>query len=320
MSGGTKKTTQESAPWAAAQPALQAGLDSATELFNSGELFKPYTGSLVTPFSSQTQAGMNALQGNAEGAIASGALNKPVDWLTSLYGQGGLSADQQGVADQWRNTASGAELGQVSPAFADAMRAVQDSARDSVNLSVSGAGRYGSGQHTDVLAKSVGDVTNRMMVDEYGRQLQRQDAARSALAGLGQQGMANMFGATAALPGAWQTAGQPAMDLMTVGALNEDLTTRQNADAYRIAQEQNQQQQKATEWLTQIGSGIGAMGGTTTQTTPGASPLQTLLGAGLGLTSLFGNPFASLLGPAVGGVAGAATGAPMDIRPPWLRA
>lgn len=299
MSGGTKKTTTESQPWAAAQPALKASLEGAQGLYDSGSLFTPYTGSMVTPFSQQTQAGLGAMEARANDAIASGTLNQPVDFLSSVYGQGGLSADQKGVADQWRNTASGAELGQVSPAFQAALEAVQGSARDAVNLSVSGAGRYGSGQHNAALGTAVGDVTNRMMVDEYGRQLSRQDAARASLAGLGQQGLANQFAAGEAMPGAWQTAGMPAMDLMTVGAMNEDLSARTLADQFRIWQEKQQQDQKSVEWLNQIGAGTGAMGGTQTQTQPAASPLTQALGLGLGLTSLFGNPFGAAMGSAV---------------------
>lgn len=291
MSGGTKTTKQESAPWAAAQPALNAALGGAQNLYDSNSLFTPYTGSLVTPFSGDTLSGFDALRGNANGAIASGSMQQPMDFLGGVFGSGGLSADQQGVADQWRNTASGAELGTTSPAFNDLLRRVQDSTRTGVDLSMSANGRYGSGQHTGTLADALGGVTGQMLDTEYGRQLQRQDAARSSLAGLGQQGMANQFGATAALPGAYDAAGQPARDLMGIGSAQEAKSAQTLMDEFRKWQEQTGQQQKATEWLSGIAGGMGGLGGTTTMTQPAPSPLMQLLGAGLGISSLFGNPF-----------------------------
>ncbi|MDP3971974.1 MAG: hypothetical protein Q8P61_03575, partial [Candidatus Nanopelagicales bacterium] len=169
MSGGTKETKQTSDPWAAAQPALKTGLSSAESLFGSGDLFKPYTGSTVVPFSPQTQTGMGAVEGQAQGALASGALNRPMDFFGNLFESGGMSPDQQGVADQWRTTASGSELNQFSPEFENVLSRSLGDARTGVDLSVSGAGRYGSGQHTDVLADRLGRVSSEARLGEYGR-------------------------------------------------------------------------------------------------------------------------------------------------------
>lgn len=298
---GEKKTTHD--PWKAAQPALKTSLQGAEDLYASGGLFKPYMGSLVTPFSGDTTAGMGALRGSANDAMASGALNRPMDFFSSMFDSGGLSQDQQGVADQWRNTASGAELGQTSSVFDDLIRRATDTARTGVDLSISGAGRYGSGQHSDVLAHTLGGITSGMLQDEYGRQLGRQDSARANLAGLGQQGLANQFGASAALPGAYAASQQPSRDLLGLGQMQEAKDQQTLLDEFRRWQEQNTQQQKSVEWLNQIGSSTGALGGTTTQ--PGPSPLTTLLGGAMGLTSLFGNPFAGMINPLTGGYFGA---------------
>lgn len=293
MSGEDKTITQgNNEPWAAAQPALKTGLADAESLYKSGEGFKPYTGSTVVPYSDQSQAGMTAIENQATGALAGdNPMAKPLDFYSGLYDSGGLSADQQGVADQWRTTASGAELGNTSPAFDSVLKRVQDDTRTGVDLSMSGTGRYGSpGAHQGVLARELGGVTDKMMVDEYGRQLGRMDQARGSLAGLGQQGITNRFGAGEAMPGAWSASQQPATDLMKVGSMYEDLAGRTMADQQRIFGETQDAPKKALEWLNAIGAGAGSLGGSSVGSTtqPSPNPFLQLLAGGLGATSLFG--------------------------------
>lgn len=300
MSGDNKQTTTgTSEPWKEAQPALKTGLSDATSLYKSGQGFQPYTGSTVVPYADQTMAGMNAIQNQATGALGgNNPMQQPLDFYSGLYGQGGLSADQRGVADQWRNTASGAEMNNTSPYFEDVLQRSLGDARTGVDLSISGAGRYGSGNHTGVLADRLGGISSQARLGEYMNQQGRMDTARGNLAGLGQQGITNLFGAGSALPGAWTSSQMPATDLMKLGTMYEDLAGRTMGDQERIFRETQESPLKAVEWLNAIGSGAGSLGSSQygTQQQPSPNPFLQI-GAGLlGGNSLLGNPLGGLFG------------------------
>jgi hypothetical protein len=297
MSGGSQQTsTATQTPWEPAQGMLKTGIKDATNIYKSGEAFKPYTGSTVVPFADQTMGGMNAIQGNALGAIESGSMDKPMNFFGSMLDNGGLSSDQRGVADQWRNTASGAELENLPPEFQNVLSRSLEDAGTAANLGMSGAGRYGSGMHMDVLGDRLGRVASEARLGEYGRQQGRMDTARTNLAGLGQQGIANQFGAAQGMPGAWDTSQRPATDLMKVGGMYEDLAGRTMADQLRIFEETQNAPREAVEWLSAIGNGTGSLGGTQRQIQPGTNPFVQALGYGLGANSLLGNPLGGLFG------------------------
>jgi hypothetical protein len=297
MGGSSKETTQATnEPWSAAQPLLKQGIKDAGNVYKQGDAWSPYTGSTVVPYANQTMSGMNAIQGNAQDAMSSGAMRKPLSFFGSMFDNGGLSADQRGVADQWRNTASGAELLNTSPEFNDVLQRSLNDASTGVNLGISGAGRYGSGMHTDVLANTLGGISSNARLGEYGRQLGRMDTARNSLAGMGQQGIANQFGAAQGMPGAWETGQMPATDLMKVGGMYEDLAGRTMQDQMRIFEERQNAKTAPIEWLSAIGTGAGSLGGTSRQISPGTNPFVQALGIGLGTNSLLGNPLGGLFG------------------------
>ena len=298
MSGGSDKTVTQasSEPWKEAQPALKTGLADAKNIYKSGQGFQPYTGSTVVPFADQTMAGAGDIQNRALSSMSGpNAFNNAFD-MYGGYVQNGLSGDQQGVADQWRNTASGSELNNTSSAFNDVLRRTQDDTRTGVDLSMSANGRYGSGGHTGVLADRLGGVTAQMLDANYGRELGRQDSARMNLANMGQQGITNQFGAAGALPGAYDAQNAPATDLMKVGSMYEDLAGRTMADNMRIFQETQQAPMRAVEWLNAIGSGAGSLGGSQSGSSqaPSPNPFVQVLGGGLGLNSLLGNPLGGI--------------------------
>ena len=284
MSGGQQKTTtrSESSPWKEAQPALKTGLEDAQNLYSSGQGFQPYTGSTVVPFSDQTMAGMTDIQNRATSSMGSDIWGKPMGVYGDLLSNQGLSQMQRDVADQWRGTAAGADQDPVFQRVRD--KTLADAAHYA-NLGASGRGRYGSGKHADVVARSVGDLSDRM----YMGQLGRMDAARSNLANLGQQGVANQFGAAGQLPSAFESQLAPSRALMGVGSMYEDLAGRTMADNLRIFNETQQAPLRAVEWLNAIGSGAGALGGsgTSTASQPGPNPFMQAAGIGLGLGGLF---------------------------------
>lgn len=139
------------------------------------------------------QSGLTNAQRNAMGDFQG---------LQNRLGNNGLSNVQDQALRNYRQTANASYDMNANPGFADVLSAAQDSARNAANLTASATGRYGSGVHQGAVAQNVGDLTNRMVSDDYNRFLGRQDNANAAMANLGQQGVgntSNLAGSIAAL-------------------------------------------------------------------------------------------------------------------------
>lgn len=301
MSSGSKETTQTSSaePWDASQGLLKTGLKDAESVYKAGTAFQPTTMSTVVPFSNQTMAGMGDIESKATAAMTDGTgMDKAYDFYSDMFNDGGLSDDQRSIADMWRSTAGGADLSTINPEFDNVLRRTGDDIRTQTGLSMSGAGRYGSGLHQGVLADRIGDVSSKMRAGEWERQLGRMDSSRTNLANLGQQGITNRFGAADALPGAYEATKAPAKDLMSIGTMYEDLMGRSMADRIRIAEEQKTAPLRAIEWINSIGTGAGSLGGdrSTVSTQPAPNPFLQMGATALGFNKLAGNPLAALFG------------------------
>lgn len=285
MSGGSKTqtTTTNNAPWSAAQPALKTGLDQATKLFNADPTGKNtvYTGSTVVPWDRRTSHGMNEIMQNAyanwDGRGLSGKYQEVID-------QGGFTDPQKVAVKNAQRTANSTFDINANPAFQQVLQQAQGAARDSVNLSAGSAGRYGGAIHQGNLASEVGDLTSRMVGQEYQNWQNRRDAANSNLFNMGQQGIGNLGTAYAGL-------NQPAQDLMQVGAMNEDLATRRLNDRLRVFNDKNNAPWQQLGRLNAIASGSGQLGGTTTQSQPGQNPFLSALGYGATGLGLLGGLF-----------------------------
>lgn len=285
MSGGSKNqtTTTNSAPWSAAQPALQLGLTGATNAYNADPtgMKSVYTGSTVTPWSANTQAGMgqvrDAANANSGGAGTSGQFQ-------SVINNGGFTAPQMDALNNTRAIANSNFDINANPAFQDVLRQAQDSARDAVNASAGGAGRYGSGVHQGTLGSTIGDLTSRMVGNEYTNWQNRRDAANTSLFNMGNSGLQN-------LGTAYEGLKLPAMDLMQIGAMDEDLATRMKNDELRIFNDTSNAPWAQLGRLNAIASGAGQLGGTSTQTQPGQNPFLTALGYGTTGLGLLGGLF-----------------------------
>lgn len=284
MSGSKNTTTTtNNAPWSAAQPALQKGLSGALAAYNKDPTGAKsvYTGSTVTPWSANTQAGMGqireAANANSGGAGLSGQYQDVID-------NGGFSAPQMDAVNNTRAIANSSFDVNANPAFQEVLRQAQDSARDSVNMSAGGAGRYGSGVHQGTLGSTIGDLTSRMVGNEYTNWQNRRDAANTNLFNMGNSGFQN-------LGAAYDGLKLPATDLMQIGAMDEDLATRMKNDELRIFNEKNNAPWAQLGKLNAIASGAGQLGGTTTQTQPGQNPFLSALGYGTTGLGLLGGLF-----------------------------
>lgn len=259
MGGGTQTTTQSNAPWEPAQPSLKNSISEADSLYNKQK------GQGAIPWDAQTQAGMgqiaNLAAANSNGQGASGR------WQ-GILNSGGYNPEQMAAVNNTAATANSKFDINSNPAFMDVLRQSQDAAANSVNQNASAAGRYGSGTNQQVLGQTVGDLTSRMVGNEYQNWQQRRDAANQNLFQFGQTGIGNMGTAYAG-------AQDPAKSLMMLGGMQEDYTARDRAAPWALLGQKNA-----------IAAGNGSLGSTQTSTAPGQNPFLAGLGyanAGAGI-------------------------------------
>lgn len=275
MSGGSKNTTtatQTNQPYAAAKPGLDYGMSQALSLAKGGNLARPNTMSTTVPISNQSMAGMNSIQGIAEKGMAPGGYS---DMWGQIIGQGGYNDPQKTAMEGIRATATGPFDINANPAFQDVLRQAQDGAAYGVNQNAAGLGRYGSGAHEGVMAREVGDLTSRMVGDEYRNWQGRQDAAQRDLFNVGQQGMANMSTG-------FDEMQRPAEAMMGVGSMYEDLYGRQLNDALRISDETINQPRNELRELMALLSGSGQFGTSTQRAQMPSNTMSNIAGGLLG--------------------------------------
>jgi len=268
----TQQTTQTKDPWSFAQPHLQNVMNSAQTYFQGDVGYQPYAG--------QTQAGLDPLTTQAMGAqqgIATG----------SLGGTEGVNAARQLGLQQIQGA------GQQNPYLQSILDTSNRRIGDRINSSMSGAGRYGSGQHTDVMARALAESANPVLAEDYNQGLQR--------AGQWAQLMPTLDQAQYA----------PAQSLMALGQYNQERAQNQINDQIKLYNAQQARPWEQVARYNAIAGGAGALGGTQfgTQTTPINNPstLQKLLGgaaAGAGIGGSFGGPAGAGIGALGGGLLG----------------
>lgn len=300
--GGSKQqtSTQSSQPWAAAQPALQLGLNDAQSAYKSGIGSQPFMGSTVVPYAKQTTQAMGQLQSGANSALP--AFQRQFqNVVNNAKGTGtnpGWNPVQQESVNQLRKMAGGSMLN-ANP-YID--KVIDNSSRDiagASNLMASAAGRYGSGGHQNVTEKNIGDMSSNLRYQNYGDERARQMDAIGSVYNAGQQHQDNINRNTAALQQAYEAMQSPSQTLMDVGGMNEDLFGRQLNDQLRIFQGQQDQPWNQIGRLNAIASGAGSMGSSGQTTAQGPSRVSSALGGALGGYSMFG-PLGALGGGALG--------------------
>jgi len=297
MSGKKEQTSSStSAPWAAAQPALQQGLTDAMSVYKSGVGSQPNTMSTVVPFAKQTTQGMNQMQTGANAALP--ACQNQFNAVKANAAQGGLNALQQGAVDRLTPMADGSMLN-ANP-YIDEL--IGNSSRDisgASNLMASAAGRYGSGAHQNVTEKNIGDMSSNIRYQNYGDERNKQMDAIGSLFNAGQQQQGNINANTGALSDAYSAMQQPSEALMGIGGQYEDRMGRQINDQLRMFQERQDQPWSQIGRLNAVASGAGQMGGTSQATAQGPSRLSAGLGGALGGGTMFG-PLGALGGGLLG--------------------
>lgn len=268
----TQQTQQTRDPWSAAQPHLTQAMTSAANLINTNAGYQPWTGATQAPLDPLVSQGMAGQQTIAQ---------------NSLGGTEGIKAAQQLGLQQIQNA------GQQNPYLQSILDTNNRRIGDRVNASMSGAGRYGSGQHTDVMSRALAESANPILAQDYTQGLERAGQWASIMPTLDQAQYA------------------PAQSLMALGQYNQE-----RAQSLMDQQIKTYNAQQAYPWeqlarYNAIAGGAGALGGsmTGTQTTPINNPstLQKLFGgaaAGAGIGGSFGGPAGAGVGALGGGLLG----------------
>lgn len=327
MSGGsqqpvTQQTTQTRDPWSVAQPFLQDAMGRAGSYFHDDFGYQPYTG--------QTQAGLNPAlaQGLGAGQYLAGA---------NLYGTPGAIAGQYLgtglINNQGLTGGIGSALGglgnlsnQYSALYNEAsgtrnpyLQSLLDTSNrrigDRVNAAMSGAGRYGSGQHTDVMARALAESADPILAQDYQARQQQRMAATQGGQTIQNQ-LADIYGQGLQRAGQWAQL-MPTLDAARyapaeqLAQYGQYLTSRDQAQLNDLIKLYNARQAYPWEQLSRFNAIIGqagGLGGTQVTSSPLQQPslLQSGLGgaaAGAGIGSIFGPG-----GTAIGGLGGGLLG------------
>ena len=170
---GVSQTVVSNNPPAFQQPYIERGFEAAERLFETPRTF--YEGSTVVPFSTQPQAGLDAMETRATAGspLVTGAQDLTAATMRGDY----LSPD----TNPYLKSAMDAATRPMTEAF------TQD-VMPGINAAFSSAGRYGSGLQANQQARAsedylqaLGDVGSRMAYSNYADERGRQvDAATAA--------------------------------------------------------------------------------------------------------------------------------------------
>ncbi len=227
--GKSSTQTAKSEPWKVAQPYIKESMAGAQDLYRSGQGFNPYPGSMVVPFSGQTQdalGGMESLarQGNPAATAAQG-------WATDIM--------------------SGKNLDNPNPYFQAGLDRQMGGLADDVNRGFSMSGRYGSAGHTGALVDQIGGARNNALAQNWAteRGLQGQVA-----------GM---------VPQIYGAQFDPMKMLGQVGTAYEGKQQQEIMDAARLFEGYQNAPFQQVGWYNSLANGMGGLGGMSSQTTPG---------------------------------------------------
>lgn len=256
----TQSTTQTNAPPPWAQGIFEQAAKDAMDFYNKGSGKAVYDGDRVAGLSDPTK---NAING----------LNNTVQNYENSY-LNGLATGQNSTSKNLSEMASGQQIGN-NPYFNDALQNALNKATNSINSSLAGAGRYGSGAHTGVLANELGGMATQALSQQYNQDVNNMMNANSLIdqANQNQLAGANNF---------FQGQGQANINALTGGSLI-DANNQRHIDA----EQQKWEQQNNLDWdhlnkLLAAGGASAGGYGTQTSTTPRqkVNPWQILGNAG----------------------------------------
>ncbi len=173
-----QSSTQTSEPPSWAKGLFTQSADEADKLYNSGAGGNVYQGDRVADLSGTTTGAVNKLTGAAD-LYNSDAVNK-------------LATGDTSSATNLASMADGSMIGN-NTAFNEALQNTLSNTANTINSSMSGAGRYGSGAHTGVMSNQLGQVATNAMANQYNTDVSNMMNANSQIdsANQGQLGALN---------------------------------------------------------------------------------------------------------------------------------
>ena len=295
----TQQTQQTKDPWGPAQPHLTDTMGFARSYFGGNVGYQPYTG--------QTQADLHPFFN-----MGSGDLYNTLSQDAATGGTAGVNAGRTLGTNMIQNQGLSPELqslyqqaqGDQNPYLQSMLDTSNRQISNKIGSAMSGAGRYGSGMHTDAAARAMSEAADPILAQDYARrQQQMQGIAEGGLQRAGQWAQL--------MPSLDEARLAPAQGLMNLGQFYNERAQSQLNDQIKTY---NAQQSYPWEQLARynaIVGGAGGLGGTMsgTQTTPINQPstLQKLFGgaaAGAGIGGSFGGPVGGAAGAGIGGLLG----------------
>jgi hypothetical protein len=290
-------TQRQNDPWTGAQPYINSALGSALNLYGSGIGYVPFGGNRMASLDPRVTSGL-AMQEQ----LATNNLGGTPDVLAGI-GTATQQLQNYGITPQQQQLLDSIS-GQNNPYLENVLAANNEHIGDRINAAMSGAGRYGSGMHTDTMARALAQSADPILAQDYTQRRQLQSDIL--------QGGAQRAGQWAQLaPTLDQAQYAPAQNLAAIGQFYTD---RNQQDINNQIQLWNQSQARDWEQLARynaIISGTGALGGTSTGTTSTPLPQSSttsrlfggaLAGAGLGSAILPG------IGTGIGALGGGLLG------------
>lgn len=304
----TQQTTQTRDPWSVAQPYLTNAMAAAQNNYNANVGYQPYTGQTtadINPLESQalsTGTGIASSQLGGSPGVTAGQ-----SFLQGLVQNQGLNQGLQNAAGQYGTLYNEAST-QQNPYLQAILETSNRRIGDRINASMSGAGRYGSGQHTDVMARALAESADPILAQDYQARQQQRMAATGAQADIYGQGLQRAGQATQLIPTLDQAQYAGADRLMAYGNFQRAQTQAQLDAALKTYNAQQAYPWEQLARFNAIAGQAGGLGGTTVTATPLQQPstLQAMLGGGLagaGLGSTFG-PAGAGAGALGGGLLG----------------
>jgi hypothetical protein len=305
--------SQTKDPWSGAQPYISQALGGAAGLYNAGVggTYMPYTGPTVGAVDVRQQQGQNDMQALAQSEpYGSANLTAARGYAGDIIASGGLNAGMQGAAGQFQDIYNRA-LGNENPYLQAMLDTSNRRIGDRVNASMSGAGRYGSAAHTDVLGRALAEAADPVLAQDYEQRQQRQMQSTASLADLYNTGVQNVGKFSQLIPGLDEARFANSAKMMDLGQF---YTNRTQADLNSTIAQYNAQQAYPFENLSRynaIVQGAGGLGGSQitglSQAIQQPTTMQRLFGgaaAGAGIGGSFGGPAGAGIGAASGGLLG----------------
>lgn len=269
----------------------------ANQLYSADSGYQPYPGATQAAMNPNLTSALTGMSNIATGDLGGTAGVKASQGLgLNMIQNQGLSPELKSLLQQ--------QQGQENPYLQSILASNNQRIGDRINSSMSGSGRYGSGAHTDLMARSLAEMANPILAQDY---TQRQQMQQNILQG----GLERAGQWSQLMPTLDQAQYAPAQQLAGVG---QYLTERDQSALNDYIKTYNIAQARPWEQLARFNAivgGAGALGGQTvgSQTTPINQPstLQRLFGgaaAGAGIGGSFGGPAGAGLGALGGGLLG----------------